>query len=183
MEPIRFKCAKCGIKLRAQPADAGNSSPCPKCGNGVTVPFPGMRRWGLWLSKLAASFVTALMPDDGSGIILLPFFLFFGILITYFRVINIGLHPAWTFAGLIPGSIFYFGLVPEGYAKKKPHKINLNHLSEKQKSFLRAHLEGASIELAAVQNDVKFDTAQKIYAEFCKLPKAEQDAYVDVTLA
>jgi hypothetical protein len=80
-----------------------------------------MRRWGFWGSKLAALFVTALMPmpDDGSGIILLPIFLFFGIMITYFRAINIGLHPAWTFAGLIPGSIFYFGFVPEGYAKKK----------------------------------------------------------------
>jgi DNA-directed RNA polymerase subunit RPC12/RpoP len=119
MEPIRFKCAKCGSKLRTNPEDAGATSSCPKCGNEIAVPFPGLRRWGFWGCKLAAIFVTGLIPAGESAVILLPIFLIFGLLITYFRTINIGLHPAWTFAGLIPFSIFYFGFVPEGHAKKK----------------------------------------------------------------
>lgn len=180
----KFKCAKCGSKLRTEAEEAGISSSCPKCGSAVTVPFPGLTRlgfWGCWIgAKLFGGLLGVIGSSDGSIIIMLPIFLFLGMIITYFRTINIGLHPAWTFAGLIPGSIFYFGFIPEGHAKKKPDKpdkINLAHLNEKQKSFLRAHLEGATIEWAAVQHDVKFDTAQKIYAEFCKLPKEEQDAY------
>jgi DNA-directed RNA polymerase subunit RPC12/RpoP len=189
MEPIRFKCAKCGSKLRAKPEEAGTTSACPKCGNIIKIPFGGLKIGSYWawkIFKYTGFIILGAAMGDGS-FLLIPFTLGTSVYLAYLRAINIG-NPGWYGVwGLIPGSIFYFGLTKEGAAKKKPQKVNLTSLSEKQKSFLRAHLEGASIEWAAVQNEIKINTAMKIYGEFyaaySKLPKAEQAAYIETTLA
>ena len=41
--PILFTCPHCGLQTNVADHFAGNSGPCARCGQTVTVPFPGVR--------------------------------------------------------------------------------------------------------------------------------------------
>ena len=40
VEPIKFRCDRCGQLLGVSPSRAGRPVKCPKCGTGLTVPVP-----------------------------------------------------------------------------------------------------------------------------------------------
>lgn len=116
---MKFNCKGCGKILLAVAEDSGKESECPKCGKALKVPFPGIgiaAFWGYWL----LIGIVGGLASGATGGLLLPVAVAFHMYVKYLRVINIGLHPAWMWFGLVPFiSTIWFGVSGTGSVKRK----------------------------------------------------------------
>ncbi len=195
MKPIKLKCRNCDAKLRAGTEEAGTISQCPKCGNQLAIPFPGIDR-GAFFGWVVLKYLLSLVFATGMGdgvIILAPIFLFFSLFLAYLRAINIGHGPWWTLVAFVPFSIFYFGFARTGAARKQslkdldsppndiihpsiptipaPDEIEARTgtvLTQQEKQIVSAVMEGASMEEAAAQAGTTAEIAKAIYGAFFK---------------
>jgi hypothetical protein len=114
----KFQCKSCKRSLIADLKEAGTTTACPKCDASLKIPYPGIGIGLFWLYLVmiicASGVFSALFPP--AGIVGLGFLLW----IKYLRVINIGLHPAWGWFGLVPFiSTIWFGVASTGSVKRK----------------------------------------------------------------
>lgn len=117
---FKFKCRGCKNDLSCDSVKAGEISTCPTCGTELKIPYPGIGIgifWGYWVLLLISSAFFGQM--GGLGMIMLLGVFSLNLYIKYLRVINIGLHPAWTVFGLVPWiSTIWFGVVSTGSVKR-----------------------------------------------------------------
>lgn len=115
-------CPHCKIGLQVPITSAGEIVKCPGCLGDFVTPWPGMGIAMYWLHR-AAMFILLYLVGAPVYVIWLffvcnPWFWW----VTYQRVINIGLKWQNVFFALIPGTVFFFGVVPPGSGKKTAKK-------------------------------------------------------------
>jgi hypothetical protein len=116
---MKFKCTGCKKVLTGGDQDSGRSSECPNCGKVVKIPYPGIGILGFWGYWFLIGIVGG-AASGATGGLLLPVVLVFHMYLKYLRVINIGLHPQWTWFGLVPIiSTLWFGLSARGSGNQR----------------------------------------------------------------
>jgi hypothetical protein len=86
----------------------------------MVVPYPGIGRMQFLGWKMLKFFVFTFLAGIDGGLISIPLSLILTVILASFRSINIGHNPWMGLLGLIPGSIFYFGL-------RRAVSVRLNH--------------------------------------------------------